>query len=526
MPRKPKPKNTLSAGERARLYEAERKERQRRMRSSDELVSQNMIPASDTADMSIEKSAKSADEIFQKNEPKAKKVLPKPQKVVLKVDLSIPVGEIKPLHGMCNGPVSYGADITSEFREIGVPYIRFDCTDTAMSAYAVDVSRIFKNLAADPSDEDNYDFSVTDKYVEAALLSGAKVIYRLGESRDLLSKREIGRPEDIDTLARACVNIIRHYNDRWAGGYSYGIEYFEVWNVSCDRTESGDEQDLEIYRRIANAVKLYDESLKVGGLSCRGFDGARELLRYCKRNRTPIDFVTVDVFGGDIDRIADDAEKLTGFIKRSDLGDIDVIIGKWSYFDEEVLSDADLLKVLSGGGDRFVEMRRKLFAEQRSIKGAAFAAALMLRLNSVSGLFAACHFDAQPTVSPFCSIADSSGVPKKPFFAFKAFGELYRAGKATLCEVESAEGFGRTGIYAASALSDSGEGYVMIASFGGCGTVDIRLDGIPDDLYTADIYMLDGVKDMTLGDSLPLSGMKKRLVLNVSEYGAVLIKLY
>ena len=63
-------------------------------------------------------------------------------------------------------------------------------------------------------------------------------------------------------------------------------------------------------------------------------------------------------------------------------------------------------------------------------------------------------------------------------------------------------------------------------SFDGCGVVDLRIDGITEEQYTADVYMLDGVKNMELADSLPLSGMKKRLVLNVSEYGAVLIKLH
>ena len=83
-----------------------------------------------------------------------------------------------------------------------------------------------------------------------------------------------------------------------------------------------------------------------------------------------------------------------------------------------------------------------------------------------------------------------------------------------------------TGVYACAATADSGEAYVMLASFKGCGVVDLRIDGISDNLYTADIYMLDGVKNMSLADSIPISGMKKRILLNVSEYGAVLIKLY
>jgi hypothetical protein len=66
----------------------------------------------------------------------------------------------------------------------------------------------------------------------------------------------------------------------------------------------------------------------------------------------------------------------------------------------------------------------------------------------------------------------------------------------------------------------------MLASFGGCGVIDLRLEGIGENVYSADVYMLDGVKNMTLADSVPVSGLKKRIVLNVSEYGAMLIKLH
>ncbi len=520
MPRKPKPKNTLSAGERAKLYEAEQQEKQKRMRFMDENASADQNNSIDLEGVT-EKTVLSVE-----MPKKEKKTLPKPQKALVKVDFSIPTGEIKPLHGMCNGPVSYGSDITNAFREIGVPYVRFDCTDTAMSACAVDISRIFKNPYADPADEESYDFSTTDKYVEAALLSGAKVIFRLGESCDMLRNDRAKCRLASDDLIKVCVNIIKHYNDRWASGYSYGIEYFELWNLAPESTGKEREADFETYRRLANAIKLYDENIKVGGISFDGFDGAREFLRFCNRTRTPVDFITVDVFDGDVEEIGKNAEKFSSFVRNSGMNDLEIMIGKWSYIDLDVLGGSEFSKTVSGSGEKNAELKKQMFASQCSVRGAAFAAALMLRLNAVQMISAACHFDAQPMVSPFCSITDRYGDPQKPYYAFKAYGDLYRARKAVLCESEQFDGFAHTGTYASAALSDFGEGYLMIASFCGCGTVDVRLDGIPDDLYTADVYMLDGVKNMTLADSIPLSGTKKRLVLNVSDYGAMLIKLY
>ena len=150
----------------------------------------------------------------------------------------------------------------------------------------------------------------------------------------------------------------------------------------------------------------------------------------------------------------------------------------------------------------------------------------MLRLCGIDGVSSACHFDAQPAMSPFCSLTDSFGRAEKPFYSFRSFGELYKAKNAVLCVVDRQDGFAHSGIYASAALSDTGEGIVMLASFGGCGVIDLRLDGITENHYSADVYMLDGVKNMELADSVPLSGMKKRLLLNVSEYGVIFIKLH
>ena len=172
MPRRPKPKDGLTAGERVALYEAVQLERRRRMTD----VSEREETVETVTDAVVTSVVEKAPVETASTAQKPKKELPKPQVAVVKVDLAIPVGEIKPMHGMCNGPVSYGADISGLFKEIGVPFVRFDATDTAVSAHAVDVSRIFKDPDADPSDPESYDFETTDRYVEAAMLSGAQII--------------------------------------------------------------------------------------------------------------------------------------------------------------------------------------------------------------------------------------------------------------------------------------------------------------------------------------------------------------
>lgn len=515
MPRKPKPKNTLSAGERAALYEAEMAEKRARM---------SVGSADDIATEAGE--GKAAEKIITEPE-KPKVVLPKPQHATVKVDFSIPIGKIKPMHSMCNGPVSYGADLSSLFREIGVPYVRFDETDTAVSAFAIDISRIFKDKHADPRDSSSYDFSYTDKYVAAAYNAGAKVIFRLGESQDRMhSGKQVLLPEDLDLFVDVCASVVRHYNDYWADGYAYGIEYFEIWSLGDKPYGKDTERAFELYRRTATAVKLINSNIKVGGMC---FDEAdqtlREFIKYCKRTRAPLDFITLSSFDSDPAVAGERVKDVIPLLHNLGFSQTEMMIGAWNYVDRDALGSLSLNRVLSSGEQGYCEAKRRVFEEQRSVKGAAYALSLMISLSQVRQVSMACFYDAQPYVSAWCAISDRFGNPEKPFYAFKAYGEIYRAGNEVFSVSEQTDGYAHTGIYALAAEGEEAL-YVLISSFDGCGIVDLRLDAIPENIYTADIYMLDGVKNMSLADSIPISGAKKRLLLNISQYGAALIKLY
>lgn len=511
MPRKPKPKNALSAGERAALYEAEQAEKRAQRQSGLGNDAENKVTL-----QSVEK----------KEPEKVKIELPKPQYATVKVDLSMPTDRVKPLHGMCNGPVSYGADISSLFREIGVPLVRFDETDSAISSYAVDISRIFKNPESDPRDASNYDFSYTDKYVTAAYNAGAKVIFRLGESFDrMYSGKSISLPRDIDSFVEVCANIVRHYNDYFADGYAFGIEYFEIWN-HADMYSKDSERIFELYRRVSSAIKLIDGGIKVGGMcfpDCG--DGLREFLKYCKKTRSPLDFITLSSFDSEPQKLSKNIYDLMPLLHNLGFSETEIIIGAWSYIDSEAVGSMPLRKVMSGTDERCAEAKKKLFESQSSIKGAAYALSFMISLGNIREVSAACFYDAQPNISPWCAISDRFGNPQKTFYALKAYGEIYRAGQRIYTASEETPGFAHSGIYAMGAGGNDGF-YILISSFDGCGIVDLRLDSIPPDIYTADIYMLDGVKDMTLADSIPITGEKKRLILNISRYGAAMVKLY
>ena len=280
MPRKPKAKNTLSAGQRAALYEAALAEK-----AGGEFNREKSVDS----DSNIEKNSQSdgiigIEEIKKQANATPAKNLPKPQCATVKADFGLRVGEIKPVHSMCNGPASYGSDISPLFGEIGVPYVRFSETDTSNSSCAVDVSRIFKDSSLNPMDEKSYDFACTDKYIAAAYNSGARVILRLGESVDMMNFSEVNNKKadiDFDLLTIVCVNIIKHYNDYFADGFAYGIDYVEVANVAGGEISL----EAEAYKRISNGLKMFDGDLNVGiGIGAYSESQSRELLRLCGKS--------------------------------------------------------------------------------------------------------------------------------------------------------------------------------------------------------------------------------------------------
>ena len=82
-----------------------------------------------------------------------------------------------------------------------------------------------------------------------------------------------------------------------------------------------------------------------------------------------------------------------------------------------------------------------------------------------------------------------------------------------------------SGVWAMAGKTE-GRYKVLVSSFDGAPFVDLRLENIPDGVYSADIYMSDGVKDMELCDSVALAGSKKRLLLSTSKFGYFCVEIY
>ena len=506
MSRKPKPKNELSAGQRAALYAAEQENRRRTM-------------SADVADEMSREDA--ADNVDEPKKPVAKKEKPKPQHAVINVDFSIPEGEIKPLCGMCNGPVSFGSDISSVFREMRVPYVRNNNTDTAVSRYAFDVSRIFPDKNADENNPESYCFDVTDRYITAVANCGARVIYRLGE----IDGQTSWAKDDPQKWVSVCLHIVKHYNDYWCDGFAFGISEFEISPVGNFKFDKKDAEVFELYGSMAKALKLFDENYKVGGMSFSGYSAsAREFIKYCAAKKFPLDFVSFTSFADMPESVFADVEKYTELLYNLGFANAKIMLSEWNYI-KKISEFADSSLYIENVGGAYAKECREIFGSQSSIVGAAFCSSLLVGLNRYPSLEYAVYYDAQPALSKYCGICDRYGNAQKPYYAFKAYSDIQRFGRGVACRVEESPEMQKSGVYAIASASDEGC-MIMISSFDGTQMVDLRLDMIPDNVYNAEIYMSDGVKDLEFCDSIALGGLKKRLLLSMSAYGFAVIKIF
>lgn len=215
------------------------------------------------------------------------------------MDVADLTGTIRSLQRINAGPC--GGDrqfhLFRQYEDIGVDYVR-----THYYYGPADMHILFPDLQADPDDESSYNFASTDRELEAVKRVGAELLFRLGYSWGYpTAPVTYVAPEDREAWAQAAVHIAMHYNDGWADGFHWDVEY---WEVSNEPDIQGfwtgtPEEYYQLYKAVARALKAYDPSLKVGGLAlCCESDFFRDFLAYCRDHQVPLDFVSWHMYPG------------------------------------------------------------------------------------------------------------------------------------------------------------------------------------------------------------------------------------
>lgn len=362
------------------------------------------------------------------------------------VDIGADIGPVKPLHGVCNGPWdaatrNIGNDRTRirQLEEIGVPFVRLHDTGGIYGgAYFVDVSNIFRDFDRDENDPASYDFALTDLYIAEIVKAGAEVFYRLGETIDHgVVKRRTSVPRDFAKWARICEHIVAHYNEGWAGGHKWNIRYWEIWNEPNNPLEPNPqwdgtpEQFYELYATAATYLKKRFPDIRIGG-SGEGYvtgstrRGARASLAWCSgfmkyiaERGAPYDFLDIHLYTRDPDEFAGSAATARALLNKYGYVGTELVVGEWN----------------NGAESSFV----------KNMASAAMCAASFKVMHD-AGIELSCYYQATPKSAAYCGLFNWPGPGcAKPYYAFKAYGELRKLGR--LVKVESP----RDDIYALAA---------------------------------------------------------------------------
>lgn len=399
------------------------------------------------------------------------------------VNLKKKIGNMKPVHGICNGPTvcSLPLDLSPQYKEAGFPYIRLHDTEYPFS-YVVDVHSLFPNFSADPEDPSNYDFPLTDDLMEKIYQLGAGVVYRLGASIEHTRKKYyVYPPADFEKWGHICAGIVRHYTQGWANGFYYkNMKHWEIWNEPDlnDQTWCGGtkEQFFQLYTTASKIIKSAAPDIKVGGYAACNpknkefFEG---FLQAVKREQAPLDFYSWHLYFCDPAVFCDFSRVVREGLEKYGFSDTEIIFDEWNYFD----SQWDIVQNPYAAP----EQARDAYDRQTTPKAAAFCAA-MFDLFQREGVDIASYYDGQPTMR-WCGLFDRHGVKNPPFYSFKAYHMLYLLNHK-LETIVSQEG-----VYAMAAGTEE-ESAILISNYVGDIVPDLLLTGLWPHTK-AEFYVLD-----------------------------------
>ena len=398
------------------------------------------------------------------------------------VDLSRRVGRIKPMHAVGQPPFPHmSGEYMHYLAEARIPYARLHDVGGPFGANMyVDIPNVFRDFSADENDPASYDFGFTDELLKCMHAHGVKPVYRLGvtiENFFEIRAYRIFPPADYGKWARICEHIVRHYNEGWADGFYFGIEYWEIWNEPEDGPGSGmwrgtDEEYFRLYETASKHLKAcFGDAVKLGGYASCGLDGAfqdpaafglpeieprgetfryyfvqyaEKFFRYVSARACPLDFFSWHCY---IDRDGSPARHCHSVEDAALLARVaDHLLNKYGY----------------GSAERHLnEWNNAWEPEHRGTAYAAAQAASMMLTMQNTDTDMLCYYDARIGESCFGGMfnpMDRSPLPV--YYAFKAFGRLYALGDQVFCACGAPE------IYALAAADARGNAALMLANTG------------------------------------------------------------
>ena len=397
----------------------------------------------------------------------------------IKVDISKVVGEIKPMHGGGQPPLS-GFRKQPYFHyltEAGIPYSRLhDVGGDFGGGKYVDVPNIFRDFEADENNPENYDFTFTDYLLDELAQAKVEPYFRLGitiENWWNIKTYRTKPPKDFEKWARICEHIIAHYTKGWADGFNYNIKYWEIWNEpEGEAMWSGTAEEFyELYDVSAKHLKKCFPEIMIGGYSSWGF---RAIFNEDKENGTGFEAECLRFFLGFMKYIKEHGSPLDFF--------------SWhSYFKTKRTIEMDeyIHKKLVefGYGDAEIHLNEwnPVFNEYGTAHHSAEICGTMIAMqNGYEDVL--CIYDMRTNTAPYCPLFDiKTHKPVQGYYALVAFNELYKLKNQVKAECDTEE------LYVLCA-SDGNKNAILISNLTGETQIP-EFEGV--DLENATYHIID-----------------------------------
>ena len=432
--------------------------------------------------------------------------------IKLNVNFNQTVGTIKPMHAIGQPPFGGGffsLDF-SYFRHLThahIPYSRLhDVGGPFGGNRFVDIPNLFRDFDADETDPEAYDFAFTDELIRAMHEYGIKPIFRLGvtiENQAHIKAYHIHPPKDFAKWARICEHVIRHYNEGWANGFTYGIKYWEIWNEPENGIPGKNqmwtgtaEQFYELYDVTAKHLKAcFGDTVKVGGYGASGMYGI-----YYHPDRYGIDVPQREKderYEGDIYRV----EFFLGFLKYIKQHASPIDFFSWHSYakvEKTLMIDHFIHQKLTEYGYGNLECHLNEWNNAhntvwygKSYASAANAAMICAMQDSHTDML--CYYDAKLSAGTYSGFfAPLTLELTCTYYAFAAFGELYTLKDQAFCEIEGKEE--KEGFYALAATDGEKKAIMIVNHSEECRQICLDVD----DGFS--VYVLDQDHYLTKAD--------------------------
>ena len=440
------------------------------------------------------------------------------------VDFSKNAGKVKPMHCVNNGPSGSKVRATGstfqDYANLHIPYARNHDASFYPSyggEHTVDVHRIFKNFDADVNDPASYDFEMTDMYTADILSVGTMPYYRLGASIEHEKKYGTIPPKDFQKWAEICEHIIRHYNEGWADGFHYGIEYWEIWNEPDCRNADGsnpcwqgtEEQFVDFFATAFKHLKTTFPSLKIGGPAiCFICESSLNFIRnifdaLIKDGMKP-DFFSYHGYKDIPDKFARDCDIVYNLLGEYGWQDtVKLHVNEWNYIRGWLGDDFDYS-----------------LASIQGLKGSAFTAATMC-VGQRSHIDMMMYYDARPC--GFNGLFQGKRLCKT-YYTFQAFSKIYEMQNVVFSKSDE------EGIYCIAAKDENARRFLVTHYQEEDGCVDkevaVTLENVDlGDTYRVNYYLLDKDHDLTILRSDKVTVNDFTLYLNMPVHTSYYIEI-